>query len=228
VFGRRFDPLGLALGVELQISLHTIDIQGSGRIDIDADGDFVVVWEGVGQDGDGYGVFVQRFDSLGLRVGDQRQVNSFFTGDQFRASVALEAAGDFTVVWVSEDGDGESDGVFGRHYAVSGAAGPQFLVNSYTTGSQYEPEIGVEDGGEFVAVWSSQDGGGAGIFGQRFIALAPLDVDGNGSTDPLTDGLLVLRYEFGFSGATLITGAVGPGCARCTAPQIEAYLAGMV
>jgi hypothetical protein len=25
-----------------------------------------------------------------------------------------------------------------------------------------------------------------------------------------------------------VTGAVGPGCTRCTAPQIEAYLAGKV
>ena len=44
-------------------------------------------------------------------------------------------------------------------------------------------------------------------------------------TDPLTDGLLVLRYLFGFTGDTLITGAVGANCTRCDAPSIEAYLA---
>jgi hypothetical protein len=51
-----------------------------------------------------------------------------------------------------------------------------------------------------------------------------LDIDGNGSTDPLTDGLLALRGLFGFSGATLTTGAIGGGCSRCDAPSIEAYL----
>ena len=52
------------------------------------------------------------------------------------------------------------------------------------------------------------------------------DVDGDGDSDPLTDALLVLRYRFGFSGATLITGAVDlANCTRCTAVEIEAFLA---
>ncbi len=38
-----------------------------------------------------------------------------------------------------------------------------------------------------------------------------LDVDGDGALAPLTDGLLLLRYLFGFSGATLTTGALGGG-----------------
>ena len=52
-----------------------------------------------------------------------------------------------------------------------------------------------------------------------------LDVDGNGKAAALEDGLLTIRYEFGFTGATLITGAVGAGCTRCTAAAIETYLA---
>jgi hypothetical protein len=41
---------------------------------------------------------------------------------------------------------------------------------------------------------------------------------------PLTDGLLVLRHGFGFSGGTIVTGAVGSGCGRCTGPEVTAYL----
>jgi hypothetical protein len=55
--------------------------------------------------------------------------------------------------------------------------------------------------------------------------LGALDIDGNGSVEPLTDGLLILRYLFGFRGATLITGAIGAGATRDTAPEVEAYLA---
>jgi hypothetical protein len=51
-----------------------------------------------------------------------------------------------------------------------------------------------------------------------------LNVDGNAIADSLTDGLLLLRYLFGFRGPTLIQGAVGTGCIRCTALQIEGYL----
>jgi hypothetical protein len=51
-----------------------------------------------------------------------------------------------------------------------------------------------------------------------------LDIDGNGSLGPLTDGLLVLRYLFHFTGPTLVNGAIGEGCSRCDAPAIEEYL----
>jgi hypothetical protein len=80
-------------------------------------------------------------------------------------------------------------------------------------------------GGDFVVAWRSdgQDGDANGIFAQRYRAPAILDIDGNGSVAPLTDGLLVLRYLFGFTGGTLISGAVDlTGCTRCTAPAIEA------
>jgi hypothetical protein len=67
------------------------------------------------------------------------------------------------------------------------------------------------------------------VFAQRLRSVAALDVDGNGQVTPLTDGLLVLRFEFGFSGAVLVTGAVDlVGCTRCTAPSIEAYLQAML
>ncbi len=55
-----------------------------------------------------------------------------------------------------------------------------------------------------------------------------LDVDASGTEDALSDGLLVIRYLFGFRGTALIADAVGAGCKRCTAQQIEAHLAQMV
>jgi hypothetical protein len=66
--------------------------------------------------------------------------------------------------------------------------------------------------------------GVAGIFGQRYADPIDLDVDGVGSVQPLTDMLLLLRFAFGFRGAVLVNGAVGGGCTRCLAPDIEAYI----
>jgi len=51
-----------------------------------------------------------------------------------------------------------------------------------------------------------------------------LDIDGNGSADALTDGLLIIRYAFGLRGPSLIAGAIGPGASRKTAADIEAYI----
>ena len=42
-----------------------------------------------------------------------------------------------------------------------------------------------------------------------------LDLDGNGQTDSLTDGLLLLRYLFGFSGQSLIEAALSPSLSSC-------------
>lgn len=54
-----------------------------------------------------------------------------------------------------------------------------------------------------------------------------VDIDGDGSIDALTDGLLVLRYLFGLGGQALIDGVVADGATRTT-EQIEQHLAGLV
>ncbi|MBK9607201.1 MAG: DUF3466 family protein [Betaproteobacteria bacterium] len=51
-----------------------------------------------------------------------------------------------------------------------------------------------------------------------------VDVDGNDSYDALTDGLLVIRYLFGLTGAALIDGAVGPLATRTTDTAVVNYL----
>lgn len=51
-----------------------------------------------------------------------------------------------------------------------------------------------------------------------------LDIDGDGRSEPLTDGLLLIRYLFGFSGASLISGALGSDAERNTAEAVETYI----
>ena len=54
-----------------------------------------------------------------------------------------------------------------------------------------------------------------------------LDGDGDGSLEPLTDGVLLLRYLFGFTGPVLVDGAVGANCTRCDGPAVQTYLSGL-
>ena len=92
------------------------------------------------------------------------------------------------------------------------AHGVELQVNSYTTFGQTNPAVALDDQGDFEVAWESygRDGHNQGVVAQRFETLAPFDVDGDGSTAPLTDGLLTLRYHFGFRGATLIDGTDAP------------------
>ncbi|MDE0758366.1 MAG: serine hydrolase [Pseudomonadales bacterium] len=48
---------------------------------------------------------------------------------------------------------------------------------------------------------------------------AQLDIDGNDTTDALSDGLLLIRYLFGFEGSSLINGAL-PGDTSRSVPEI--------
>jgi hypothetical protein len=51
-----------------------------------------------------------------------------------------------------------------------------------------------------------------------------LDVDGNGTPDALTDGILILRYLFDPAGAWNYSDALGSGAVRTTRAAIKAYL----
>ena len=55
-------------------------------------------------------------------------------------------------------------------------------------------------------------------------AASELDIDGDKAAKPLTDGLLLIRYLFGFSGDSLISGAIGSEATRDTADRVEAYI----
>src|SRR5262249_59642823 len=48
--------------------------------------------------------------------------------------------------------------------------GPEFRLNTFTTGSQQRPAVSTDHAGNFVAVWQSdgQDGDGKAVVGQRF------------------------------------------------------------
>jgi hypothetical protein len=73
-----------------------------------------------------------------------------------------------------------------------------------------------------VTVVSGDDVSGVD-FGNGNFELA-LDVDGNGASAALTDGLLIIRYLAGFRGQALISDAVAPDATRTTAGGIEALL----
>jgi hypothetical protein len=51
-----------------------------------------------------------------------------------------------------------------------------------------------------------------------------LDIDGNGSVDALTDGILAIRYLFGLTGTALTNGAVGAGATRASGSDITNHL----
>ena len=69
--------------------------------------------------------------------------------------------------------------------------------------------------------------------GQRLLSLkwalwtdadSQLDIDGDGESKPLKDGLMPIRSLFGFSGDSFISGPIGSGAERDTAEEVEAFI----
>jgi hypothetical protein len=231
IFGRRFNAAGVAQATEFQVNTYTPESQIYPSVAIDTDGDFVIAWQSNnGQDGNAEGIFARRFASSGLPQGAELQVNTFFSSNQSDPAAAMTSSGDFVLTWHSIGQDGSGTGVIARAWSSNGnALGAEFVVNSATEIGQQYAAAAMDGDGDFVLAWQSvgQDGSGIGIFAQRFALPAVLDIDLDGEVEALTDGLLVLRFIFGFSGSVLINGAVAPDCNRCDAPAIGAYLVGL-
>jgi len=138
---------------------------------MDESGDFVVAWGADPGDGDAFGVFGRRYDSVGAPLSGEFQVNQYTTGNQQGAALGMNPSGDFVVSWWSDQQDGSGYGVFARRYSADGTPlGSEFPVNTYTTIHQMAPSVALAESGEFVIAWQSagEDGYFDGVFAQRF------------------------------------------------------------
>jgi hypothetical protein len=170
VFGQRYDAFGVIRGPDFQVNTFTTGHQGSAALASDAFGNFLVAWSSDRGDGDGVGIFAQRYDVVGAAQGIEFQVNSYTSGIQTNPAVASDLDGNFVVVWMGPDGSGR--GIFGQRYDLSGTAqGGEFRVNTFTTAEQLSPRVSADDHG-FVVVWSSfgQDNSSYAVMARRYDA----------------------------------------------------------
>ncbi len=172
IYGQRYDSLGNTVGGEFKVNTEVTNDQKNAAVAMDADGDFVVTWQSFDQDGDGFGIYAQRFDSLGNKVGGEFLVNTLTSFDQFDPSVAMSATGEFVISWTADNVPG-GDGfeiVAQRYDADGNQVGLEFQVNAYLTNDQTDSSIAIDDAGNFVIVWTSvdQDGDALGVYGRSY------------------------------------------------------------
>jgi hypothetical protein len=200
VIGQRYDASGIAQGSEFRLNSYTSGFQRFPSVAANAAGDFVAIWTSGGQDGNGSGVFGQRYDSQGAPAGGEFAVNTYTTGAQVAQRVAVAPDGRFVVTWISPGDDGSGLNVWARRYDASGATlGLPFRVNQYTTNDQTEPDVAIDADGNVMVVWTSlfQDGNGLGVFARVF--------DPSGA--PMGDDLRVNSYTTGSQRWPSVTGA---------------------
>jgi len=150
------------VGAQFQVNSYTAFFQWEPAVAVDAQGNFVVVWETYGSYGtetNSESVEGQRYDASGTPVGGQFQVNSYTTSFQGRPGVAADPRGNFVVVWASFGSygtDSSSYSIPAQRYDANGTPmGGEFQVNSYTTSDQTRPSVAADADGNFVVVWDS-------------------------------------------------------------------------
>jgi len=174
VFGQRYDSAGSRAGSEIQVNTYTTNAQRFPAVAADSAGNFVVAWQSLLEDGSNSGVFGQRFNAAGGRVGNEFRVNTYTANEQRYPAVAAADSGSFVVVWESYGQDASVGGVFAQRYDAAGnPIGTEFRVNTYTPNDQRYPAVAEDGAGRFVVVWQSylQDGSNFGLFGRRYDSL---------------------------------------------------------
>jgi len=157
-------------GGEFGVNVVTAGLQNQPAVARAEDGRFVVVWNAVtaaGGDADGPTIRGRIYSAAGV-PGSEFQVNSHFTGQQLAPAVAMQPDGGFVVAWTSDDSPGSDPdfAIVGRRFLPGGLpAGPDFQVNSYTTGNQYFVDLASDPDGRFVAAWASNGSPGSDVSG---------------------------------------------------------------
>jgi hypothetical protein len=113
IVAQHFDSDGVAVTEPYMVNTHRDCNQGHPRIAGDGQGEYLIVWDSLDQDGSCSGVYGQRCTQSGDVIGGEFQINTFVQDRQWYADVAT--AGDkYVVVWTSQNQDGSDYGIFGE------------------------------------------------------------------------------------------------------------------
>ncbi len=154
VGGRVFDSGGGAISPAFTVNDPTADPEQRPAVAMSEVG-FVVAFHRTVPLVTSVDVFAQRYEPDGDRISGNFQVNTYNTAVQKNAEVAIDSDGKFFITWVDENELGNDTNIRGRAYDAAGnALTSDFIVNTYTTGFQYNHSVAADGNGGFVVVWN--------------------------------------------------------------------------
>ncbi len=163
-------PIG-RYGTDQIVDTLTFNSQYDPALAVLAGGRFVATWYSLDAgDSSGRCIRARLYGGDGTAIGDDFVVNSTVSNDQVRPVVHGLPDGRFVVAWESDDtGDGSFGCIRARIFDSDGSAtGPDFVVNSTTSGHQGAPSIMSLSDGRFVVAWASAEPAGGVIRARVF------------------------------------------------------------
>src|SRR5687768_11970736 len=143
LFAQRYSAAGVAQGGEFPVSTAAGD-QVAPAVAMDADGDFIVTWQGP-RTGGGTDVFARRFSAAGVPQGAEWKPSEFgLSADNTAPTIASDADGDFVIAWQGQF----PSGPFLNYYLYNAAGTLVTLEGGGETGRS-SPSIAMDADGDF-------------------------------------------------------------------------------
>ena len=156
LYGKIFDASGNILKDEFLINTYTENFQWFADIETFDDLSFVVTWCSWGQDGHWGGVYMQKFGTLGEKIGNEVLVNNTTVNYQWLPKIRKTSDNKFAVVWSSWQQDGSREGVYIQVFDYDlNKLSFETKVNDYTDNYQWEPDFIATNNNEYLVTWSS-------------------------------------------------------------------------
>lgn len=181
VFARRFDSAGRPLGKPYRINTYTANAQSSADVAMRADGRHVVVWRSWQQAGLGAGIYAQRFDRQGRRLGGEIRVNQDIVPNFGTPTVAMAQDGSFVVAWDRCDFSDILAGcaVLARRFNAAGRPlSAEVRVSLDDTQTHIAPQAAYARNGSFAITWALCDTDPQGALSNCRVATRFHDSDG--------------------------------------------------
>ncbi|MGB0220009.1 MAG: GEVED domain-containing protein [Sinimarinibacterium flocculans] len=153
-----------------QVNTTTAGSQYGPAIAVNAAGNFVVSWHMA--DGDGNGMFAQRFDAQAQKVGGEFQINQATANGQIQGSVGMADDGRMRFAWLSEQSSTFTPQAFVRRYDSSGnptSNETQVSLQNNTYGYfHYGPQIAATPDGSYLAGYHKHWNADPGKSGRQY------------------------------------------------------------
>ena len=225
IHARRFDASGTAVGGDTAVNSTTAGWQDNATVTGLADGGYIVTWASTyGNNGEGDGIYAQRFTAAGVRSGPDILLNSSPLGSDPHTRVIQLASGDIVISW-DGNGPGDDQGIVTVTLSNETAFATLTTGHDIVTGTSGDDVIHLDGN---TTLWSGDRiDGGDGIDTVDLATAGTLDLTAFASLANLEhlngsagDDILIVD-QASLSGITQIDGGVGTDILRTGAYALD-------
>lgn len=160
VYARIYNSSGEPEGPEFPVNSTAFGHQDQPAVAAAADGSFIIIWRNFWDETGQNGIFGQRFDRYGNRIGPEFQANFTNRGTAESPDIDIDNAGNFYICWHHNRLDEHGYDIYVRTFDPTGTLrSEEIRANTGTPGMQVFPSLSCTADGQFLICWLDRPGG---------------------------------------------------------------------